>query len=336
VKANGHLQLKTQQWLYFGTSGAIKEVLVKEGDRVTAGQVLARLDETDLRAAVSHAENALLQQQLAVSQAEKAEQSARLDFERTAERLSEAIPSSDVVFTWYSRVPAIRADIAQAQDRLTAALAAGAKPEDISSRLEEIKALLASAYEASLTTEYVPVSKQETVAQTTATLRQLQYEVEKTKLAVTVSGGTVLQSRNLLEAARLNLDTARRELSRTVLAAPFDGVIADVPARAGDRLSVATYTVTPVVLVADPATMEMEGYLDELDRAGVVPGAAATVTVDALPGVPVKGTLTFLSPVARIQSGVVSYAFTISLAKPYPAGLADGMSATAALAGTNR
>jgi len=116
-------------------------------------------------------------------------------------------------------------------------------------------------------------------------------------------------------------------------------VVADVPVRAGDRLSPATYSVTAIVQLADPATLEMEGFLDELDRAGIAPGAAVTITVDALPGMPVKGTLTYLSPVARIQSGVVSYAFTVSLSKPYPAELADGMSATAALTtsqGTNR
>lgn len=334
VKADGHLRLKTQQWLYFETSGTVREVLVNKGDPVRAGQVLVRLDDTDLRAAVSQAENAIRQQEIALSQAENAARSARLDLERANQRLEEAVPaSSDVVYTWYTDMPAVRDSLTQAQARLAEALSAvgTGRTGDIAGQLEQIKALLSSAYSASLTSEFIPLSKQAPATQTTSTVRQLQYEVDKAKLAVAQTNLAVEQSRTTLEAARLNLERARRELARAMLTAPFNGIAAEVPVRAGDRLGPATYTTIPIIRLADPSVIEMEGYLDELDRPRVAAGAAATITVDALPGVPVSGSLSYLSPVARIQSGVVSYAFTISLSQPYPAGLADGMSATASL-----
>lgn len=334
VKADGHLRLKTQQWLYFETSGTVKQVLVNKGDRVQAGQVLVKLDDTDLRTMILQAENALRQQEIALSLAENAARSAILDLERAKQRLEEATPaSSDIIYTWYTDIPAVRDSLTQAQARLAEALSAvgAGKTGDATSQLEQIKALLSSAYSASLTSEFIPLSKQATATQTTSTLRQLQYEVEKAKLAIIQTGLAVDQSHTTLAASRLNLERARRELNRAVLTAPFDGVAAEVPIRAGDRLGPATYTTIPIIRLADPSLIEMEGYLDELDRPRVAAGAAATITIDALPNVPVKGTISYLSPVARIQSGVVSYAFTITLSKPYPSELADGMSATAAL-----
>jgi multidrug efflux pump subunit AcrA (membrane-fusion protein) len=74
----------------------------------------------------------------------------------------------------------------------------------------------------------------------------------------------------------------------------------------------------------------MEGYLDELDRPRVATGGTVTVTLDALPGAPLSGEVAFISPVARVAAGVVSYAFNVRLRQPYPAGTAEGMSATAA------
>ncbi|MCX8125809.1 MAG: HlyD family efflux transporter periplasmic adaptor subunit [Dehalococcoidia bacterium] len=331
------MRLKTQQWLYFDMPGTVKEVLVARGDRVRTGQPLVKLDDTDLRTALSQAENTLRQQELALDLAENAARSARLDLGRATERLEEVLPtSSDVVYTWYPDIPAVRDNLSRAQARLAeliSAVSAG-RTGDAASQLEQIKALLSSAYNASLTSEFVPLSKQAPVSQTTSTLRQLRYEVEKARLAVEQAGLAVEQSRAAVEAARLNVERARRDLVRATLTAPFDGTIAEVPVRAGDRLGPATYTAMPILRIVDPSSIEMEGYLDELDRPRVSVGSEVTIAVDALPGVPVKGTLSYLSPLARVQSGVVSYAFTISLRPPYPAELADGMSATATLAVT--
>jgi HlyD family secretion protein len=46
---NGTLESKTQIDVKSKVGGILKEILVKEGDAIAAGQVLARIDETDLR-----------------------------------------------------------------------------------------------------------------------------------------------------------------------------------------------------------------------------------------------------------------------------------------------
>ena len=56
VEVSGNLETPRKVDLSFGTSGMVKEVMVKEGDRVTRGQVLAKLDVPYLEAGVAMAE----------------------------------------------------------------------------------------------------------------------------------------------------------------------------------------------------------------------------------------------------------------------------------------
>ncbi len=48
ITASGNLELSDKRSLSFGTSGTVGEVLVEEGDSITKGQVLARLDAPQL------------------------------------------------------------------------------------------------------------------------------------------------------------------------------------------------------------------------------------------------------------------------------------------------
>jgi len=63
VSASGSLVAITEQNLGFAEGGQLREVLVKVGDRVTQGQVLARLDDFDLRQTLAQRQAQLAQQQ---------------------------------------------------------------------------------------------------------------------------------------------------------------------------------------------------------------------------------------------------------------------------------
>ncbi len=60
VSATGAIEPEGQVSLVFRGAGRVGEVLVKEGDAVTAGQVLARLETEDLDLALAQAETALV------------------------------------------------------------------------------------------------------------------------------------------------------------------------------------------------------------------------------------------------------------------------------------
>jgi RND family efflux transporter MFP subunit len=56
VLADGSLEMPNKAYLSFGATGTVTEVLVDEGDNVTKGQVLARLDAQSLNSSVKTAE----------------------------------------------------------------------------------------------------------------------------------------------------------------------------------------------------------------------------------------------------------------------------------------
>jgi RND family efflux transporter MFP subunit len=67
---SGTVRLKRETALSFNTPGRIAAILVREGDRVRAGQVLARLDTTSLGANVSAAQAEVVRAQADVRRAE--------------------------------------------------------------------------------------------------------------------------------------------------------------------------------------------------------------------------------------------------------------------------
>jgi RND family efflux transporter MFP subunit len=56
VLVDGNLEMTNKAYLSFGATGTVEEVLVSEGDNVTEGQILARLDAPSLESSVKVAE----------------------------------------------------------------------------------------------------------------------------------------------------------------------------------------------------------------------------------------------------------------------------------------
>lgn len=68
VSASGSLVAITEQNLGFAEGGELREVLVRVGDRVTQGQVLARLDDFEVRQTLAQQQAQLAQQQSVLNQ----------------------------------------------------------------------------------------------------------------------------------------------------------------------------------------------------------------------------------------------------------------------------
>jgi macrolide-specific efflux system membrane fusion protein len=75
VDAEGTIEAETTEDLSFDVSGTVTEVLVAAGDEVTAGQALARIDSSELEAAVVAAEAAVDDAEAALAEAEDADAS---------------------------------------------------------------------------------------------------------------------------------------------------------------------------------------------------------------------------------------------------------------------
>jgi RND family efflux transporter MFP subunit len=74
VLVDGNLVMPSKAYLSFGVTGTVTEVLVAEGDNVTEGQVLARLDAPSLESSIETAE-------LGVELAEEGVKAARAQYE---------------------------------------------------------------------------------------------------------------------------------------------------------------------------------------------------------------------------------------------------------------
>ena len=124
-------------------------------------------------------------------------------------------------------------------------------------------------------------------------------------------------------SAQVALDMAQQELDGAVLLAPMTGVIQAVNIEVGDTVE----AMTSAMVVADPSIVEVDGTVDEIDVLFMREGAAATVTMDALAGQVLTGTVSSVSSKAQSQQGVVSYPISIRVNFPDGVQLVEGLSA---------
>ena len=133
-----------------------------------------------------------------------------------------------------------------------------------------------------------------------------------------------------IETAMINLEKAKQELLKTEIIAPFDGTIVAVDVKGNDQLSQFDYSSKTAVYLVDTKTIRMTGIIDEIDITRVAVGQEAILTVDALPGQKLKGSVRFVSPFGTLQSGVVNFPVEIYLDKSENVDLLrGGLTATA-------
>ena len=101
--------------------------------------------------------------------------------------------------------------------------------------------------------------------------------------------------------AKASLDVARIALGKTVLKAPFDGVVAEVSTEEGEWVTPSPpgLPIPPVVELFDPDDVYVSAPLDEVDVGRVKKGAEVRVTFDAYPG------RTFAGRVTRVADYVL-------------------------------
>ena len=125
--------------------------------------------------------------------------------------------------------------------------------------------------------------------------------------------------------ATARLEAAVERLEKSNLTAPWDGFVSVLNVEAGQAVN----PNTPVVEVVDPAIVELDGIVDEIDVVFVREGARATVTMDALSGQVLEGSVSSISSAALNQQGVVTFPIRIKVEVPAGLELKEGLNATA-------
>lgn len=331
VNATGTVKPASQIRLSFETAGIVSEVNVRAGDTVKAGDVLARLDATDLELALADAEIALV---IATTNYSRTIQGSREADIRAAQAALNAAQSN---YTRLKRGPdpadyaAVEADFRNAEANLERAQNAYNRayandPATISANPAALQLEAATnAYNAAKA-RFERASRPASQADLAAAWQQVQSaKANLERLKEPARDFDIEQARAQIEQARIQVEQARRRVAQTILRAPADGVISSIDIKAGEAVG-----QQPVATLLDLSQLRVDITVDEIDVARIVPGQRVTVTLDALPGVEVSGIVERIAAASTLVSGVVSYEVRVLL-DPTDQPLRPGMTANTSI-----
>lgn len=280
--------------------GRVESVHINEGDRVTSGTILVKLDPFDL---VRRRENANAQYLAARAAYERAVAGSR------AEEIAQG-----------------RARHEQARARLDE-LIHGPRPQEIASARAQLNDALAQLRLANVNFERISTLRksgtvsaeqfdqaraQRDAAQATADSRrqaldllvvgtrpeqiaQARAQAAETSeaLRLLISGTRaedIAQARANAEAAQASLNVIERQIEELTIKAPLTGIVEAVDLRPGDLIA----PDAPALSIMDTSQIWVRAYVPE-NRLTFKVGDAATVTTDSFPGEKFDAAVTFIS-----------------------------------------
>ena len=121
LNASGYVTARRRATVSSKVTGKVLEIFVEEGQNVRAGQVLARLDDSQARAALGLAEAQLAAARTSFAEDEARLKEARLNFERRERLLKDGVVGRAELDTAQAEVESIAARIAYAQQQIMVA-----------------------------------------------------------------------------------------------------------------------------------------------------------------------------------------------------------------------
>jgi len=298
--------------LTFDTTGIIRQVLVKEGQHVDAGQTLAIVDDSSQQAAV-------VQAQLNLNAAQSALDKIMQPVDpNTIAQAKASVTSAEASYT--SKASSVSAaDVKIAQDKVQqaqtnqdfankAAMAAGR----FGTNDPNYAMAQAQAGQASFTLAQAQLSLQQTQGGSSLLSAQASIASSQAKLAQTLAGpaqSSIDQAQASVVSAQNQLDQAQHALTKTILVAPYAGVVNQVTAKVGEPAQGTAMVLT------DLTTLYANINVDESDISKVAPGQTIIFTIDALPNVTITGKVDRIYPIADATASVITYPVHVVLDK---------------------
>lgn len=352
VSGNGSLEAAQQVELNFGTSGEVTEIDVEAGEKVSKGEVLARIDSSSARASLASAEAQL-------SEAEE-----------TLEAVSEA---EEVSASYEGGATTVLASYEPGSTTEASAVEGTEAPAE--SAPSEGKGDAESKSENETTKPSKPEGKGEPSggsggkgAQQEQSAKEEDDGAEEAPSepeSSSPAGATVsvATAEAKLRQARLSVKSARQEVRETALRAPISGTIASVSGSVGETVSGEgsaagggsspesggggasglgglgasssesssdSGSSSAFIVLSQLSRLKMEVSFSESDIGKVKVGQPATVSVSSMEGTELAGRVTKVDvlPSEGSSSGVVEYPATITLTQSAK-GVRAGMSASA-------
>ncbi len=294
---SGSIEARELQ-LAFNQPGIVAEVAVDDGDQVKAGQMVMRLDTDRLQRQLAEAEAAVATaaarldtMPLAIRKAEETTQAGVVD---AMARLSQALAAQEAARAAWERakVELDRADKEWRRvDPLFRSGATAAKSRD------DARAAMDAA--------------RTSVSQSLAQHLQAQAAVRQAQADEALARGNALEPERLekervvvqaqLVQAQAAVETLRQTIKEATVAAPVTGRVLSRNINPGEVVSAGTSVLT----VADLEHLWMRAYIPEASLGQVKLGQKVAVEVDAFPGRPFVGRVTFISDKAEFTPKTV-------------------------------
>jgi membrane fusion protein (multidrug efflux system) len=235
-------------------SGYVSDIAAADNARVAAGDVIARIDDGDYRLAVQTARD-----QIAVQQA-------------TIERLGRQTAAQEAA------VDQAKAQLASAKAGATRADLELKRQQDLATRQISSKQSLEQALA--------------TYDQSVASVQAAEAAIEAATANVGVLKAQQEEARRTLQQYETSLAKAERDLSFTVIRAPFDGVIGNRAVQVGDYVQPTQRLASLVPLDA----IYIDANFKETQLAKVHPGQPVSIAIDAFPDHALEGKVASVAP----------------------------------------
>ena len=290
IRASGIVQPIRTVNLSPTSSDILQELYVEQGDRVSQGQVIARMKSDTAEAAVSQAQAQLLQAQV------------NLDELRAGNRPQQISQAQ-------ARVEQAAASVNEAESRLSLAnervdrqeflFQEGAIGED---DLDEVINTANTA--------------QATLDQRLASLREAEENLRLLQSGSRIEDIEAARAR--VAEAEAGVRSAQVRYEDTYIRAPFDGIITQKYATEGGFVAPTTSasdvsSATSSAIVAIAEGLEILADVPEVDVAQIEPGQRVEIIADAFPDEVFEGRVRLVAPEAVVDRNVTSFQVRIEL-----------------------
>ncbi|MBW4644371.1 MAG: efflux RND transporter periplasmic adaptor subunit [Goleter apudmare HA4340-LM2] len=343
ISANGTVKPERLINLSPKNSGILKSLLVKEGDIVKQGQIVAYMDDSNLRGQLISAQGQLAQAQANLQKAQAGNRpqdigqaQAQLDEAQANLRKAQAGNRSQ--------------DIAQAQAQLQNTQAALRQAEDNFRRNQDLyntgvislQTLNQSRADRDSAQATVNAAQQALGLQKAGTrpeeIEQAQAVVKQRQQALALlKAGTrqedVAVARAQVTSARGSLTNIQAQINDTVIRAPFDGVVTRKYADPGAFVTPTTASsdvssATSSSIVALASTNEVVANLAETNISKISLGQKVTIKADAHPRKTFEGKVKQIAAQSVVSQNVTSFEVRVTVTDPESL-LRSGMNVTA-------
>ncbi len=277
VTASGEIKPKNYINIGANAQGDITELLVKEGDKVHKGQLLAKIEDVQPEADV-------MAQRAGLSSAEAQSAASEAAVKAADENINTMKAALEHDRADLARM---KADYQRAEQLFNEKL--GAK-QDFEMKKYTYDAQVAALAESQARVVQAQAQREQTAAQLASAQRQI-------------------------AQAKANLTRFDDILRKHNAYAPIDGVVTNLPVRMGESVvpGIQNSEGSTIMTIADMSVITAEVKVDETDIVNIQLGQVADITIDAIPNKIYKGHVTEIGNTAILRStGVAASQSAIS------------------------